>query len=268
MPIANSDGAEIVYVDEGVPTGSVLLLIMGLGASADEWGDVFLDRLRTHFRVLRFHHRGVGPSTNTIPEFTLETLAEDAIAVLNAAGASSADVLGFSMGGMVAQHVALRYPERVRRLVLLSTHFGGSEVVGPTERVRPLFEARPAGGSLLEHFMRMGRALTAPGFAERNAHLVAHFAQGRTRHPLPLEIYRAQIMAILAGDRSEQVRNLAVPTLVMHGADDALIPVENGRLLADRIPSSQWIMLPDCGHLPTWEQPAAVNAELERFLGY
>lgn len=266
MPKADGVGAEIMYFDEGVPSGPVLLLIMGLGGSADEWGEPFVDRLRSRFRVLRFHHRGVGPSTNTLPEFTLDTLAEDAIAVLDAASVERADVLGFSMGGMVAQLLSLDHPGRVRRLVLLSTHFGGSEVTPPTERVRPLFEPRTPGSSLLEHYTRLGCALSAPGFAEQNGHLVEFFAQARTRYPLSLAVYRSQLSAILTSDRSQRIRDVVIPTLVIHGEQDALIPVDNGRALADRMPNAELIVLPDCGHLPTWERPTQVCAELERFL--
>ena len=266
MRVAKSEGAEIAYSDEGQRAGVPLVLIMGLGGSAEEWGDDFLLELRRQRRVVRFHNRGVGLSSNTVTNFTFTHMARDVIAVIEALGLSEADVLGYSMGGMVAQRLVLDYPERVRRLVLMATHFGGPEVVQPQERVQPLFERRPPGESLPEQFRRFCSALAAPGFAEAHMELAERFAEGRMRNPVSLPTYQAQMTSILSDDRSARVQDINVPTLVVHGDQDALVPVENGRLLAGRVPGATLHILPGCGHLPTWEQPQPVLAVLARFL--
>lgn len=266
MQFVELSDARIGFTVEGDEAGPPLLLLMGLGGSAAEWGEEFLDALRPHLRLIRPDNRGIGHSENRASEFDMETMARDGLAVLDAVGLSQANVLGFSMGGMIAQQMALLAPDRIASLVLLSTHFGGSEVVPLQPRARVLFEKQPPGQSRQQYFERLFVQLTAEGFGERHVHEAQGFIAARVRNPVSLDIYKHQLNSILSSDRSQSVTTLPQRTLVLHGQEDPLIPVENGRNLAARIPQATLTELPECGHLPTWEQPQEVAEHMLRFL--
>ena len=265
---ARSRGAELVYSIEGDGPETVLL-IMGLGARAADWGTRFPGALAERYRVVRFDNRGVGRSPRAAAGYSLADLADDAVAVLDAVGAARAHVVGVSMGGMIAQLVALDHPARVARLVLLSTHHGGPDL----ERTHPdalrLFDPATllAGSRDPEAMMRHGiDVITAPGFAARSPEIVAELVENARVAPTHPAVFIAQFQAILASDRSERVRAITAPTLVVHGTEDKLIRPSNGRLLAERIPGARLVMLEQCGHMPMHEQPDALAAHVLAFL--
>lgn len=254
--------ATIAYLDEGARDAPPILLLMGLGGTYASWGDTFLQALHPRHRLIRVENRGVGASVNAKERFSMADMAADAAAVLDAAGLSSAHVAGISMGGMIAQQLALDAPHRVRSLGLISTHFGGREVVPMTERAQVLFQPRPEGQSEQQYQERLFTQLTAPGFGEANLDEVQRFIAARIEYPLSMATYHAQLHALLESDRSAAVATLSAPTVVIHGADDPLIPVDNGRMLAERVPDARYVELDDCGHMPPWEHPLAVAQAL------
>lgn len=266
MPFVESHQARISYTVDGQLGGPPLLLIMGLGGSSAEWGSDFLEQLARHFQVACMDNRGVGESTTATYDFTLQDMVEDAIAVLDDLAWPRAHVLGLSMGGMIAQQMAISAPGRVAGLVLMSTHFGGSEVVPLTERGKGLFAGLIAGETMEQYFARRFTTLAAPGFAERNPAVVTRFVSGRGTRQVTPELFQAQLTAVHGSDRSRMVARISQPTLVLHGDEDCLIPVDNGRNLAARIPGAQLSVLEDCGHLPPWEHPAECAARLVPFL--
>lgn len=265
MPLAATPGAEIHYTVEGHGPDT-LLLIAGLGQNSDEWGSAFVEALMARCRVVRLDNRGVPPSTNRSPSFTMRDMAKDAVAVLDAVGVARAHVMGWSMGGMIAQQMALDDPDRIERLVLLSSHFGGPGCAPMQPRAAPLFEL-PAPGTTAKAFLRAAFGLlTAPGFAERHPDLADRFTEQRLHHRVTKELFALQIQAVLASDRSHAVAGLKHPTLVVHGQSDPLVVVENGRMLAARIPNAKLVELPDCGHMPPLERPEQVLAAVWEFL--
>lgn len=258
--------ATLAFTVEGPEDAPPILLLMGLGGSAAEWGDEFLDRLRKGHRVIRMDNRGVGGSTNAAKVFNMSDMASDARAVLDALQLGAVHVLGYSMGGMIAQQLAIESPERVARLVLLSTHFGGAGVVPMLPRAQAVFEPQPPGSTREQYLQKLFVHLCAPGFGEQNLSSIQDFVVTRLRNPLPILTYSNQLDALLASDRSEGVAGLSMPTLVVHGDLDPLLPLANGQNLASRIPGSEFCELRGCGHLPTWESPQEVAEAVLGFL--
>jgi 3-oxoadipate enol-lactonase len=264
MPFAQSPGARIHYSIEG-DGPETLLLIMGLGGHATEWGTDFPADLARRFRVVRMDNRGIAQSEALSAPFTLEDMARDAVAVLDALGVERAHVAGTSMGGMIAQTVALDHAPRVSRLVLMSTSHGGQDAVPPWEAALALFSPIP-GETLAEQRRRSLGVITGPGFAQQNPALIEHLVEQRVRIPTSGRTFMTQLDAILKSDRSARVAKITSPTLVIHGDQDSLVPVGNGQLLAAKIPSARLALLPGCGHLPHLERPADCAALVADFL--
>lgn len=265
---ATSGDTRLSYSVEGSGTETVLL-IMGLGGRASDWGTAFPGALAAKYRVVRFDNRGVGGSPKVPGGYTLSDLAVDATAVLNAVGAEKAHVIGVSMGGMIAQLVALEHPERVGKLVLLSTNYGGGGLEPPHPDAMRLFDpseflSRRSPEEMMRFTMSV---ITAAGFVERSPDVEsAILANVRAEPTAPVSLV-AQVQAIVGSDRSEAVRGIRKPTLVIHGTDDKLVPPSNGRALAERIPGAELVMLEGCGHMPMWEKPEELTRAVLGFLG-
>lgn len=250
---AEHAGIELSYSVQGDGPETVLL-IQGLGARAADWGPELPGALAERFRVVTFDNRGTGSSDKPRDAWSLEDMAADAMAVLDAAGGERAHVVGVSMGGMIAQLVALDHAERVDRVVLLSTHAGGPDVVQPGPEMMRVFQ--PPRGTPPEEIMRTALELIgAPGWAEAHPAKVEELMRIASEEPTPKYSFGAQLQALLSSDRSARVRNIAQPTLVVHGDADPLIPVDNGRVLADRIPGARLEILEGVGHMAMWEAP-------------
>lgn len=259
MPHVTSHGARIHYEVEGAGPRTVLL-IMGLGGHATEWGSAFPTALAQRHRVVRMDNRGIAASETDVAKWGMQDMADDARAVLDAVGVERAHVIGTSMGGMIAQQLTVSHANRVDRLVLMATSFGGAEAVPPADVALALFAPAPEL-SLAEQRRRALGVITARGFAERNREQIEQLVALRERVPTRGSVFQTQLEAIFQSDRSQAVRTIARPTLVIHGVDDTLVPVGNGKLLAERIPGAKLALLEDCGHLPHLELPGR-SAEL------
>ena len=263
MPFANRPGARIHYTVEG--QGEPLLLISGLGAQAIEWPRAFVVALAQCFSVVRIENRGIGRSLCAVADWTLKDMADDVCGVMDSLGYTSAHILGISMGGMIAQRIALDYPERVRRLVLMATAFGGRETLPPEPRGMAMLSGFP-GVPVGEARRRSLTAITAEGFAEGHPDVIDELARLREITPTPAQVFSTQFRAIVGDDRSSSVRDIARPTLVVHGQSDPLIPSQNGVMLAQRIAGAKLCLLEGCGHLPHIEKPRETTDVVLEFL--
>jgi pimeloyl-ACP methyl ester carboxylesterase len=272
MPFVDRAGARIHW--NVIGRGEPVVLVMGLGCSSAMWFRIAPTLARTH-RVILLDNRGAGQTR--VSHFVVHrvaSMAADIAAVLDAAGERSAHLVGFSMGGMISQQFAIDFPHRVRTLTLIGTHSGGPWAVQAGAAVRHLLFTK--GRMNAEDSVRAMRAYTygrdtpAARFEED---LLVRVANA----PTPRD-YQAQLMALIYWSAYMQLPQMTMPSLVMHGLQDMLIPPENGRILASRLPqsslvemaaASHWLMT-DCTeacldvltqHLRTHRQPARAETE-------
>jgi len=261
MPFVEQPGYRIHYQSFGSPEAPPLLLIMGLGMASDAW-DTLPTRLADRFHVVVFDNRGMGSSSASPGGFRIRDLADDAVRVLDAAGIAQACVFGISMGGMIAQELALHYPARVRALVLGATF--GSQLrshkpplgVARDLLLVTLFSRRPG---------RMARLLVSDEFMARHQdRFVAWMVRlGRPQRSAA----RRQIFAIARHEAEDRLPKLRVPTLVISGDRDRLVPVENSRRLARMIPRARLVEFPGVGHAFPFERAdETVRAVVEHCL--
>lgn len=259
MPYAHLDDAELYY--RALGAGEPLLLLMGLGGSQEAWGTPFLEALARDWRVIAMDHRGAGRSTRGRATCTLAQLADDAALLLTQAGAPRAHVFGLSMGGMVAQELALRHPEMVGGLVLASTTCGGRAAIWPgAEGRRRFLERTDSNGT------PFGSLIVSPRYAaEHRAEL-----QGRALRLLlsgtPPSVFREQAQAIARFSSVDRLHTIGAPTLVLAGDADALIPPENAAVLQRHIPYAEGAYVRNAGHVFVWEAPQRAANEVTRFL--
>jgi 3-oxoadipate enol-lactonase len=248
---------DISLAYEILGAGPPILLVQGLGYGARGWGPA-LDHLAADFQVVAFDNRGFGASDVPPGPYTTAQLAEDAAAVLDAAGLERAIVVGSSLGGMVAQELALSRGDRVERLVLVSTTPGGAEAHPMPSGTLALMAEAPtlAPDVALRRFVENALGPDAQG-------LVDGVVEYRTANPPDLGGWQAQAAAGATHDALERLAELRSPTLVVHGTEDAVVDYRNGELLAERIQGARLELLDGCGHLVPWEEPTRF-AELVR----
>jgi pimeloyl-ACP methyl ester carboxylesterase len=264
---AQANGVELAYETIGDPAGRPLLLVMGLGTQMVSWHDDLCGLLAARgFHVVRFDNRDVGLSTHlhdapppdvlaalrgdlASASYRLEDMADDAAGLLDALDLPAAHVVGASMGGMIAQTLAFRHPDRVRSLTsIMSTP--GPRIGPPRQGAMAALLAAPATSrqEAVEQAVAAYRVIGSPGYPLDEAWLreVAGTAYDRGYDPKGVG---RQLVAIQAsGDRTEALRALRVPTLVVHGEDDPLVQVEGGRATAEAVPDAELLTFPGMGH--------------------
>lgn len=244
-------------------SGPPVLLIMGLGLSGGAWWRT-VPVLAREMEVITFDNRGVGRSLALVHAYSTAEMADDAVSVLDAAGVESAHIYGISLGGMVAQQVALRHPHRVRSLVLGATYAGGPRVRTPDQDVLEFLRQR----MWMQHEEAARRSVPF-NYGERcrtdHPERIDEDLLQRLAHKFPAQAYRAQMWAACTHDTHRSLRRIRAPTLVVHGADDKMIPVDNGRMIAERIPGAQMIELEGTGHLYPTEDPQ-VDEQITAFM--
>jgi pimeloyl-ACP methyl ester carboxylesterase len=270
MPRATANGIEIEYETFGDPKAAPLLLIAGLGAQMLSWDEDFCQLLADRgFHVIRFDNRDAGLSTWMQGEYRLDDMAADAAGLLHALGIPAAHIVGASMGGFIAQLVALNHPEQVLTLTSIMSGPNGDDHVRPTEEgsavlMVPAPETRDERISVGLWAKQKLLGPADPFDAEYETRRIAR-AIDRGYHPPG---FLRQLQAIMAASgRLERLAAVRVPTLVIHGDADILVPVDNGRNVAAAIPGSRLLEIQGMGHdLPrrVWPQVADAIAELAR----
>jgi pimeloyl-ACP methyl ester carboxylesterase len=260
MELAEVAGNRISYESSG--SGEPLLLIMGMSGTAQHWGEPFMSELRENFTVTVFDHRGVGESTPLAGSITIPEMAADAAGLLEALQIDSAHVLGISMGGMIAQELALAHPERIRTLALGCTYCGGEGSALAAESViQGLTEAMLSGDRA--RALRAGWEANVSATMAADDDAYARFLEIGERYAVALPVIMAQMQAVAVHDTSTRLGDLEMPTLVIHGTEDQMLPVANARLIASLIPGSELEILDGVGHLFFWERPE-LSAKLVR----
>jgi pimeloyl-ACP methyl ester carboxylesterase len=234
--------------------GELVLLIPGLGATRVVFDPLVGHLVARGLRPVVMDNRGVGGSGRSPGPYSMTQLAADAAAVIDALGVPRTHVLGASMGGMIAQHVALDHPDTVDRLVLACTGPGRSHAVKAAPENTAKLLGR--GARTAEEAYRIAcEVLYAPAFVDAHRDFIEQQIRDRATRPVPAAVFQAQRVAAWEHDTWERLPQITTPTLVIHGTNDLVMPVGNGQILAERIPGAVLVELPGAGHLLFHEQP-------------
>ena len=277
----SANGIAIEVEDHGSVNGEPLVLIMGLGMQLVAWHEDFVQQLVSRgFRVIRFDNRDIGLSQNFdhlgMPNLALDSLkhvvglpvksaysladmANDTAALLDVLGIPQAHICGASMGGMVAQQLAVRHPKKVKSLTLMMTSSGARRLPGPSMKVRGALLSRPDDpksiDSVIAHYVRLYKLIGSPGYPASDDYLFQRLGKSVRRSYRPRGTAR-QLSAIAAdGDRSALLTQIRQPTRVLHGLADPLVPVAAGHDLAAKIKGAQLDLVDGMGHdlpVPLW----------------
>jgi pimeloyl-ACP methyl ester carboxylesterase len=283
MPMASTNGVELCWESQG--EGIPLVLIMGIDAQLIHWPQGFCDQLLAQgFRVVRFDNRDIGlssrldhlgpPSWTRLgwamlrrrgleAAYTLWDMAEDTVGLLDTLGLGRVHMAGMSMGGMIAQCVALRHPERLISLTSISSTTGSPRVPsGKPSVMWKVMKRRPKDPrEAIAHSMGMLEAIGSPGFPVSDEALLALATRANERGHSPEGTGRQAAAILASGSRRRALASVSVPTLVLHGEDDPLIPVEGGHATAEAIPGARLITIPGWGHdLPPGLWPTLAEA--------
>ena len=259
------DGAQIVY--RRVGNGRPLLVLNGFAATSADWDPSFIDRLASSNELILLNNRGIGGSTDDGQLFDIEKLADDVAQVIETLGVERASVMGWSMGGFIAQAFAVRYADRVDKVVLLSTDPGGIEADLASHDVWS--ELLDTSGTPDEQAKRMLFLLfptdVAESFYRQFGDIVA-----AARARLSVELLNRQAAAMDAWHRNgltSQLRDMRVPVLIATGTEDIIIPASNALKLANTIPGAWLAQFPHGGHAFIAQYPQALADLINSFLG-
>jgi 3-oxoadipate enol-lactonase len=243
-------------------SGPPLLMIMGRSGTYSHWDPSFLADLQDDFETIVYDHHGVGASSRLEGALTIRQMAEDAAGLLGALEIDSAHVLGISMGGMIAQELALAEPERIRTLALGCTYCGGTGSVHTSPEVVARVAKAIQSGDPERAIRASWEANVSRAFAA-DEEAWERFREIGLRRRVALAVIAAQTTACIEHDTSARLGEIALPTLLIHGTLDEVLPVANGRMIAELIPHAQLELFQDVGHLFFWERPQRA-AELVR----
>jgi pimeloyl-ACP methyl ester carboxylesterase len=262
MPFLSVDGLRMYYrlVGQGPP----LVLVMGLSGDLTWWGPL-VHELEKTFQILLFDNRGAGRTDKPEEKYTIPMFAYDTVRLMDGLGISRAHVFGISLGGMIAQEIALSCPDRVDRLVLGCTHTGGEGFVAPDlEDLEPLTLKR--GGPLEEVARQNIEILFGSKYRREHPEVIEAMIQRYLTNPPPRKPFMQQFFAALAHNGYDRLPRIHAPTLIVTGDADRLIPPENAEVLRARIPGSRLVRLRGAGHAFFVEKPEKTATLLKEHL--
>ena len=265
MPSVTRDGVTIDYAVDGDPDGPTVLLLEGLGYGRWMWRWL-AEALADDYEVLRPDNRGTGDSDVPEGPYSAAEMAADAAAVLDDRGVDAAHVCGASMGGMIAQELALA-DDRVASLTLLCTSPGGDEAAPTPPEVQEHIFSAPEDAGPRERVRYLMEPAVSDGFYEREPELVDRIVDWRLAGDATPTGREAQAAAVAGFDASDRLGDLSVPTLILHGTADRVLPVENADLLAELLPHAEVELFEGGPHLFFVEERERVNDRIGSFLG-
>lgn len=251
---------EVAYDTFG--DGPPLVAIMGLTGARYHWRG-FPERFADQFKVITFDNRGVGKTTAPPGPYSAQQMARDALALMDHLAIEKAAILGVSMGGMIAQELALAAPERVTKLVLGCTSFGGLTAIPVPPATSLAFANVGRGVDALRHVIELN---FSAAWVKENAAKVTELLEYGLANRMTPAGFQGQLMAVATHDTAARIAKITAETLVITGDEDHLIPAENARLIAARIPGARTAILPGVGHMFWIEGADAAEAEIRGFL--
>ncbi len=262
MPKAKVGNIELYYELHG--QGPAVLMIQGLGFSSKFWARQ-IPALAPHFQVVVFDNRGAGQSDKPKEPYTIGLMAQDAVGLLDHLGIAKAHVIGASMGGYIAQVLAVNHPERVEKLVLMCTHFGGPEYLAATAELwKEILSVRAL---TLAQMHRHGLKYSlSEEFFHTRPQEVEELVKMRVAETPPPHAFQGQFSAASQFDFRGAVGQIRAPTLVLAGVEDRIVPLKFVQKLAQSIPGAKFEAIAGAGHLLFWEKAEEVNQEILHFL--
>lgn len=263
MPYSTVNGISIYYEEKGA--GEPLILINGLAFPLDLWF-AQIEELSKDFHVIALDNRGIGRSDKPDEDYTIAQMASDAVGLLQTLGIEKAHIAGLSMGGFIAQEIALSYPSIVNRLVLIATGLGGAESLA---QGKPFWDAvtKAIWGKSAQEIYRIDLTLmTAEGFAEKKPELLEQAVALRLKHPQPLQSFLHQQAACTAFDNNARAHGISRPTLIILGKDDPLFPIVLADDFRKALPAAKMIIYENCGHAILLEKAGELSRDIREFL--
>ncbi|MFX1580257.1 MAG: alpha/beta fold hydrolase [Promethearchaeota archaeon] len=257
---------DIYYEIHGSTAAPPLVLIGGWASYRWVWFRQ-VPTFKEKYQCIVFDNRGAGKSSKPDYPYTIDMMAADTVGLMDHLHIKDAHILGISMGGLIAQQIAISYPQRVRSLILSSTHFGGSNQIPMDDKTMALLIALPTETISIEQAREMRyRATFSPEFIWENRSIIEQIDEWAEKHPTPLYAQVNQSSATGAFDSEADLNKITAPTLILHGANDHAVPTENGKLLAERIPNSRLKIIEDASHFVIIEKYEEFNEEVMRFI--
>lgn len=264
MSYAKVSHFKIYYESHGAE--NPLIMIMGLGGNSCWWGDALIDEISKVSRAIIFDNRGTGRSEDPDEEFTVKTLADDVAGLMDALNIQKANILGISLGGMIAQEFVLHYPQKVGKLILCSTNCGVVKSIPPSAEVIGAL-IKPREGRPEEEIIKDTIPfLFSDDFVRKNPDSVDAMIKNVLKYPTSPKTFQRQLNALMTFDSYEGLSSVTSETLVMHGKKDILVPPQNGEIIAGRIPGAKIELFDDSAHALFSQEPAPVVNALINFL--
>ena len=252
MPHLQSNGISLYYEEHG--SGSPLILIMGFTVSSIGW-HWNIPSFAQSFRTIAFDNRGVGQSDKPDEPYTMQMFADDTAGLLDGLDIDQAHIFGISMGGMIAQEFALRHPQRVKTLVLGCTNCGGEKTTLSSDPEVLNMLGNIESVSVEEAALAMTKVAVTPWFIHKHMDTLIEMNQMSAAHPTPKHGMVNQMAALQSHDTYDRLPQISVPTLVITGKEDGLVPPENSVILSQQIPNAELSILSNASHMFHMERP-------------
>jgi pimeloyl-ACP methyl ester carboxylesterase len=263
LPKIKCNDINICYEVQG--KGVPLAMIMGLSANMDWWDPRLIEQISKKYKTVTFDNRGAGRTDAPRIDYSIKMFADDTARLLDSLKIQKAHILGISMGGMIAQEFALAYPQRVEKLVLCSTNFGATRSVPPGPKIMNILMGGAAGTAedIVKNTIPL---LFTEDFIKGNPGYIKQVTEQLMRAPITPDAFTRQVKAIMAWDTYARLPKIKAPTLVMHGKKDILVPPENAKILADRIPGAKLAYFEKSAHGLFSQETDKVISTLLQFL--
>ncbi len=257
------EGVTIYYEVHG--EGEPLVLIGGIGQQCCMW-KYTIEGLKESFRIIAFDNRGAGKSDKPQTGYTMDAFVEDTMALINSLGLNKPHILGFSMGGFIAQALTYKYGDVINKLILVNTAFGGPKYVPPSmEVINALFQG-PTGETPLERGINALKYDFTDEFMKEHRDIVEEIVNCSLKNPQPAYAYQGQAAVGATFNMEAEVKNIKNKTLVIVSDKDRIVPKENGIELQKVIPQAELAVIKDAGHIAFVEKPEEFNNIVKNFL--
>lgn len=264
MPKIKVNDIQVYYEVQG--DGFPLVMIMGISGNVDWWDPRMIQELSKNYKIVMFDSRGTGRTDVSSREYSIKLFADDTAGLMDVLGISRAHVFGVSMGGAIAQELALNYTEKVEKLILCSTSCGGTKSVPASEEVLEMFGADRSGLSPEEISRRGISLLFTKDFIQKNPNYIESFIQRVLKAPISNESFMRRLKAVREFDTYDRLPQIKAPTLILHGKLDILVPPENGLILAEAIPNAKLVYFEKSAHALIYEELERIVRILLNFL--